>query len=291
MFEGVFPALITPFNADNRIDVTSFRNIVEYVEKGGVAGMVACGTTGESATMSTQEHMDLIDLTVDCAKTTVIAGTGSNNTTEAVELTRHAYDAGANAVLIISPYYNKPNNAGLIAHFSSIARSADIPVILYNVPSRTGQDMPLEVITELSKIENIVAIKEASGNPVKVSRIIENTLDEDFVVISGEDGLTLPLMCMGVVGVISVVANVVPEKMVDLVTAVKNNDLKTAQALHYELAPLTRALFLETNPIPVKRAMDMLGLANGRLRLPLAPLSREHEMVLEDVLRDLGCIS
>ncbi len=291
MFEGVFPALITPFNADNRIDVTSFRNIVEYVEKGGVAGMVACGTTGESATMSTQEHMDLIDLTVDCAKTTVIAGTGSNNTTEAVELTRHAYDAGANAVLIISPYYNKPNNAGLIAHFSSIARSADIPVILYNVPSRTGQDMPLEVITELSKIENIVGIKEASGNPVKVSRIIENTVDEDFVVISGEDGLTLPLMCMGAVGVISVVANVVPEKMVDLVTAVRNNDLKTAQALHYELAPLTRALFLETNPIPVKRAMDMLGLANGRLRLPLAPLSREHEMVLEDVLRDLGCIS
>ncbi|AGB48555.1 dihydrodipicolinate synthase [Methanomethylovorans hollandica DSM 15978] len=291
MFEGVFPALITPFNADNRIDVASFRNIVEYVEKGGVAGMVACGTTGESATMSTQEHMELIDLTVDCANTTVIAGTGSNNTTEAVELTRHAYDAGANAVLIISPYYNKPNNAGLIAHFSSIARSADIPVILYNVPSRTGQDMPLEVITELSRIENIVGIKEASGNPVKVSRIIENTVDEDFMVISGEDGLTLPLMCMGAVGVISVVANVVPEKMTELVNAVKNNDLKKAQALHYELAPLTRALFSETNPIPVKKAMDMLGLANGRLRLPLAPLSREHETILEDVMRGLGCIS
>lgn len=291
MFEGVFPALITPFNADNRIDVASFRNIVEYVEKGGVAGMVACGTTGESATMSTQEHMELIDLTVDCANTTVIAGTGSNNTTEAVELTRHAYDAGANAVLIISPYYNKPNNAGLIAHFSSIARSADIPVILYNVPSRTGQDMPLEVITELSRIENIVGIKEASGNPVKVSRIIENTVDEDFMVISGEDGLTLPLMCMGAVGVISVVANVVPEKMTELVNAVKNNDLKKAQALHYKLAPLTRALFSETNPIPVKKAMDMLGLANGRLRLPLAPLSREHETILEDVMRGLGCIS
>ncbi|MCC7576274.1 MAG: 4-hydroxy-tetrahydrodipicolinate synthase [Methanomethylovorans sp.] len=291
MFEGVFPALITPFNADNRIDVTSFRNIVEYVEKGGVAGMVACGTTGESATMSTQEHMDLIDLTVDCAKTAVIAGTGSNNTTEAVELTRHAYDAGANAVLIISPYYNKPNNAGLIAHFSSIARSADIPVILYNVPSRTGQDMPLEVITELAGIENIVGIKEASGNPVKVSRIIENTVDEDFVVISGEDSLTLPLMCMGAVGVISVIANVVPGKTVELVNAVQSNDLKKAQALHYELAPLTRALFSETNPIPVKKAMDMLGLANGRLRLPLASLSREHEMVLEGVLKDMGCIS
>lgn len=291
MFEGVFPALITPFNADNKIDVPSFRKVVEYVEKGGVAGVVACGTTGESATMSTLEHMDLIDLTVDCAKTTVIAGTGSNNTTEAVELTRHAYDAGADAVLIISPYYNKPNDAGLIAHFSSIARSADIPVILYNVPSRTGQDMSLEVITELAKIENIIGIKEASGNPVKVSRIIENTMDEDFVVLSGEDGLTLPLMSMGAVGVISVVANVVPEKMVDLVNAVKNNDLKTAQALHYELAPITRVLFSETNPIPVKRAMNMLGLVNGRLRLPLAPLSREHEMVLEEVLRDLGCIS
>ena len=217
MFEGVFPALITPFNADNKIDVKSFLNIIEHVEKGGVAGVVVCGTTGESATMSTQEHMDLIDITVDCAKTSVIAGTGSNNTTEAVELTRHAYDAGSNAVLVISPYYNKPNNAGLIAHFSSIARSADIPVILYNVPSRTGQDMPLEVISELAKIENIVGIKEASGNPVKVSRIIENTMDEDFVVISGEDGLTLPLMSMGAVGVISVVANVVPEKMVELV--------------------------------------------------------------------------
>jgi 4-hydroxy-tetrahydrodipicolinate synthase len=291
MFEGVFPALITPFNADNKIDVASFKHVVEYVEKGGVAGVVACGTTGESATMSTLEHMDLIDLTVDCANTTVIAGTGSNNTTEAVELTRHAYDAGADAVLIISPYYNKPNNAGLIAHFSSIARCADIPVILYNVPSRTGQDMPLEVITELAKIENIVGIKEASGNPVKVSRIIENTMDDDFVVLSGEDGLTLPLMCMGAVGVISVVANVVPEKMVDLVNAVQNNDLKTAKALHYELAPLTRVLFSETNPIPVKRAMNMLGLANGRLRLPLAPLSRENEMVLEEVLKDLGCIS
>ncbi|MBC7085262.1 MAG: 4-hydroxy-tetrahydrodipicolinate synthase [Methanomethylovorans sp.] len=291
MFEGVFPALITPFDADNRIDVTSFKNIIDYVEKGGVSGVVVCGTTGESATMSTQEHMDLIDLAVESATTTVIAGTGSNNTTEAVELTRHAYDTGANAVLTISPYYNKPNNAGLIAHFSSIARCADIPVILYNVPSRTGQDMPLEVITELAKIDNIIGIKEASGNPVKVSRIIENTMDEDFMVLSGDDNLTLPLMSLGAVGVISVVANVVPEKMVDLVSSIKNNDIKTAQKLHYELAPLTRVLFSETNPIPVKKAMEMLGLANGRLRLPLAPLSREHEMSLEEVLRDLGCIS
>jgi 4-hydroxy-tetrahydrodipicolinate synthase len=235
--------------------------------------------------------MDLIDIAIECSKTAVIAGAGSNNTTEAVELTRHAYDAGANAVLVISPYYNKPNNAGLIAHFSSIARSADIPVILYNVPSRTGQDIPIEVITKLAQIENIVGIKDASGSATKVSRIIESTLDENFVVISGEDGLTLPFMSLGAVGVISVVANVVPDKMVQLTDAIKDRDYYTAQRTHYELAPLTRALFSETNPIPVKKAMEMLGLVNGRLRLPLAPLSDNNEIVLAEILRNMGVIA
>lgn len=290
MFEGVFPALITPFNADNLIDETSLKKVIEYVEKGDVAGIVIGGTTGESATMSTQEHMDLIDITIDCAKSSVIAGAGSNNTTEAVELTQHAYDTGADAVLVISPYYNKPNNAGLIAHFSSIARSADIPVILYNVPSRTGQDMPLEVITELSKFENIVGIKEASGSCSKVSSIIENTADEDFIVLSGEDGLTLPLMSLGAKGVISVAANVVPNKMVQLVDAVKNKDLENAQKIHFEVAPIIRALFYETNPIPVKKAMELLGLTDGRLRLPLAPLSEKNELILTDIMKKMELI-
>lgn len=291
MFQGVFPALITPFNADNIIDEEAFKRVVNYVENGGVAGIVVSGTTGESATMSTQEHMDLIDIAIECSTTDVIAGTGSNNTTEAVELTRHAYDAGADAVLVISPYYNKPNNAGLIAHFSSIARSADIPVILYNVPSRTGQDIPLEVITELAQTENIVGIKDASGSCVKVSRIIENTADEDFIVLSGEDGLTLPLMSLGATGVISVVADVAPNEMVQLVNAVQKKDLDKAQKIHYELAPITRALFSETNPIPVKKAVEILGLINGRLRLPLAPISKDNELILTNIMKEMGLIS
>ncbi|MEZ5334149.1 MAG: 4-hydroxy-tetrahydrodipicolinate synthase [Methanolobus sp.] len=197
MFDGVLPALVTPFTKDNTIDAESFRNIVKYVEEGGVSGVVACGTTGESATLSTAEHKELINLCIDCAKVPVIAGTGSNNTAEAVELTKHAADVGADGALIITPYYNKPNNAGLIAHFTKIAESADIPIILYNVPSRTGQDMPLEVIVELSKLENVVAVKEASGNLGKVSQILEETMDNDFSVLSGEDGLTFPILALG----------------------------------------------------------------------------------------------
>ena len=209
MFEGVLPALVTPFSSDNSIDAESFRNIVNYVEEGGVSGVVVSGTTGESATLSTREHKELINLCIDCAKVPVMAGTGSNNTVEAVELTKHAADSGANGALIISPYYTRPNNAGLIAHFKKIAESADIPIVLYNVPSRTGQDMPLEVIIELSKVENIVAVKEASGNLGKVSQILEQTVDEEFEVLSGEDGLTFPILAMGGAGVISVVANIV----------------------------------------------------------------------------------
>ncbi|MDG6243411.1 MAG: 4-hydroxy-tetrahydrodipicolinate synthase [Methanolobus sp.] len=291
MFEGVQPALITPFFNDDTIDKESFRNIINYVEEGGVSGVVVCGTTGESATLSTAEHKELIDLCIDHAKVPVIAGTGSNNTLEAVELTRHAADAGAAGALIISPYYIKPNNAGLIAHFKKIAESADIPVILYNVPSRTGQDMPLEVIVELSKVDNIMAVKEASGSLSKLSQIIEETADEDFEVLSGEDGLTLPILAMGGTGVISVVANIVPEKMVKLTEAVNAGDLATARQLHFEMAPLIRALFRETNPIPVKRAVELLGLSGGTMRLPLAPLSEENSLVLENVLRNMGCIA
>ncbi|WP_407355440.1 4-hydroxy-tetrahydrodipicolinate synthase [Methanolobus sp. WCC5] len=291
MFKGVLPALITPFFNDNTIDKESFRNIVNYVEEGGVSGVVVCGTTGESATLTTAEHKELIDLCVDHAKVPVVAGTGSNNTLEAVELTRHAADAGAGGALIISPYYIKPNNAGLIAHFKKIAESADIPIILYNVPSRTGQDMPLEVIVELSKVDNIVAVKEASGSLSKLSRILEETVDEDFEVISGEDGLTFPILAMGGTGVISVVANIVPEMMVKLTEAVSAGDLATARKLHFEMAPLIRALFMETNPIPVKRAVELLGLSGGTMRLPLAPLSEENSVVLENVLRNMGCIA
>ncbi|ETA68391.1 MAG: 4-hydroxy-tetrahydrodipicolinate synthase [Methanolobus sp.] len=291
MFEGVLPALVTPFLKDGSVDSESFKNIVNFVEEGGVSGVVVCGTTGESATLETREHKELINLCVDCAKVPVIAGTGSNNTAEAVELTKHAADAGADGALIISPYYIRPNNAGLIAHFKKIAEASDIPIVLYNVPSRTGQDMPLEVIVELSKVENIVAVKEASGSLGKFSQIIEETADEDFEVLSGEDGLTFPSMAIGGAGVISVVANIVPAKMVQLAEAVKASDLETARRIHFEVAPLIRALFTETNPIPVKRAVELIGLSSGDMRLPLAPLSDENSVLLENVLRKMGCIA
>ncbi|MEL4305067.1 4-hydroxy-tetrahydrodipicolinate synthase [Methanococcoides sp. LMO-2] len=290
MFEGVLPAIITPFTKADTIDKTGLQQNIEFVENGGVSGIAACGTTGESATLSTAEHMELIDIAVDCAKVPILAGTGSNNTAEAIELTKHAEDAGAAGALVISPYYNKPNKAGLIAHFKAIADAVEMPIVLYNVPSRTSQDMPLDAIIELAKVDNIVAIKEASGNLDKVSQIIENTMDEDFNIISGDDGLTMPLMSLGGTGVISVVANVVPEKMVGLVDAVNAGDMNTARQIHYEIAPLIRALFTETNPIPVKRAVELIGLNTGHLRLPLAPISSENEQKLVDCLKELGCI-
>ncbi|UGV40994.1 4-hydroxy-tetrahydrodipicolinate synthase [Methanococcoides orientis] len=290
MFEGVLPAIITPFTKADTIDKTGLQQNIEFVENGGVSGITACGTTGESATLSTAEHMELIDIAVDCAKVPILAGTGSNNTAEAIELTKHAEDAGAAGALVISPYYNKPNKAGLIAHFKAIADAVEMPIVLYNVPSRTSQDMPLDAIIELAKVDNIVAIKEASGDLDKVSQIIENTMDEDFNVISGDDGLTMPITCLGGSGVISVVANVVPEKMVKLVNATNEGDMRTARQIHYEIAPLIRALFTETNPVPVKRAVELIGLNAGHLRLPLAPISSENEQTLISCLKGLGCI-
>ena len=227
---------------------------------------------------------------MECSKVPVIAGTGSNNTGEALQFTKHAADAGVDGVLLISPYYNKPNSAGLLAHFKKIAEAVDVPMIMYNIPSRTGQDMPLEVIVELAKVENIVGIKEASGKVEKVSHILENTVDEDFIVISGEDGLTLPILSVGGSGVISVAANIVPDRMSRMVNAALAGDYETAKKIHFEIAPLIRALFLETNPIPVKKAAELAGLASGHLRLPLAPLSETNAQKVADELRKLGVI-
>jgi len=288
MFEGAMPALITPFTKDDRIDREGLRRNIAFVEEGGVSGIVPCGTTGESATLSAVEHEEVIDIAVECAKVPVIAGTGSNNTGEALQFTKHAADAGVDGVLLISPYYNKPNPAGLLAHFKKIAEAVDIPMILYNVPSRTGQDMPVDVITKLAKVENIVGIKEASGNVGKVSQILEQTMDDDFVVISGEDGLTLPIISMGGSGVISVVANIVPDKMSRMVNAALRGDYETAKKIHFEIAPLIRALFLETNPIPAKKAAELVGLASGHLRLPLAPMSDANQLKLVTELKKLG---
>jgi len=290
MFEGAMPALITPFTKDDRIDGEGLRKNIEFVEAGGVSGIVPCGTTGESATLSAVEHEEVIDIAVDCANVPVLAGTGSNNTGEALQFTKHAEDAGVDGVLLISPYYNKPNPAGLIAHFKKIAEAVDIPIVLYNVPSRTGQDVPVEVITELAKVENIIGIKEASGSLAKASQILENTVDEDFIVLSGDDGLTLPIMSVGGSGVISVTANIVPDKMSGMVNAALKGDYESARKFHYEIAALIRALFLETNPIPVKKAAELAGLASGHVRLPLAPLGDSNTEKLAEELRKLGVL-
>jgi 4-hydroxy-tetrahydrodipicolinate synthase len=288
MFKGVFPAIITPFKEDTSLDEEGLRRNIEYLNKTGIAGIVPCGTTGESATLTFEEHKKVVEIAVDSSKVPVIAGTGSNNTREAMELTRHAADAGADAALLITPYYNKPNDRGMFEHFKTIAERCDIPIILYNVPKRTGIDLKPELVARLSRIQNIAAIKEASGSLSQVSQIIEQTRGTGFSVLSGDDDLTLPIMSLGGQGVVSVLANVAPRKTVAMVEAFANGDLETAQKLNYELAPLTRAMFLETNPIPVKTAHKYLGLAAGPLRLPLAPIAPEKEKILREILERLG---
>jgi len=288
MFRGVFPAIITPFLKDESLDEEGLKRNIEYLNKTGIAGIVPCGTTGESATLTFEEHKRVVGIAVEASKVPVIAGTGSNNTREALELTRHAAKAGADAALLITPYYNKPNDRGMYEHFKKIAENCDIPIVLYNVPKRTGIDLKPELVAKLSRIKNIVAIKEASGSLSQQSQIIEQTRGSDFVLLSGDDDLTLPTIALGGQGVVSVVANVAPRKTVAMVDAALKGDMEKARELHYELAPLVRAMFLETNPIPVKTAHKYLGLANGPLRLPLGEMAQANEAKLKEIVERLG---
>ncbi len=288
LFEGVFPAIITPFKEDYSLDEEGLRRNIEFLEKSGIAGIVPCGTTGESATLSFEEHKRVVDIAVECSKVPVIAGTGSNNTAEALELTMHAADAGADAALLITPYYNKPNDRGMFEHFRLIAEKCNIPIILYNVPKRTSIDLKPDLVARLSKVKNIVGIKEASGSLPQISQIIEQTKGSNFAVISGDDDLIVPIMALGGTGVISVVANVAPKKTVALVNAMLRGDLASARIAHYELAPLVRAMFLETSPIPLKTAYRHMGLAAGPLRLPLGALAPDKENILKDIVERLG---
>jgi 4-hydroxy-tetrahydrodipicolinate synthase len=291
MLEGALVALITPFTQNDGIDKDGIQSNIDFLVKNGISGIVPSGTTGESATLTFQEHKELIDITIDCSTVPVITGTGSNSTAEALELTGYAADAGADAALIISPYYNKPNDKGMLKHFTTIADQIDIPQVLYNVPGRTSINMKPELTASLARHPNIIGIKEASGNLDQISKIIEMTLDEDFVVISGDDALTLPIMALGGVGVISVAANIVPDKVVSMIQAFNDNNMDEARRLHRQLAPLIRALFLETSPIPVKKAAELMGLASGHLRLPLAPLDPGNEIKLIDELKAIGALA
>jgi 4-hydroxy-tetrahydrodipicolinate synthase len=277
--------MVTPFTKDDEIDVKGMRSNIAYLQEGGVAGLVPCGSTGESSTLTFDEHKKLIDVTVDAASVPVVAGTGSNSTSEAVELTRHAQDAGAEASLQIVPYYNKPMKSGLIKHFGTIAKACDIPLVLYNIPGRTGINMDPETISTLAhEYSNVAAVKEASANFSQISNIIELTQDLDFCVISGDDGLTLPMMALGATGVISVTADLFPKPMGQLTQFCLEGNYKKAREVHYRLAPLFKALFLETNPIPIKKACDLLGLAGGPLRLPLTAMAEPNVAKLKATL-------
>lgn len=285
IFEGVYPALITPFTKDKKLDIEGLKSNIEHLMAGGVAGFVPCGSTGESATLSFDEHNATVDAAVDVSNVPIIAGTGSNNTTEAIDLTKHAQDAGADAALLIVPYYNKPMKNGLIKHFSAIADATEFPLILYNIPGRTGINMDPETISTLAhEYSNITGIKEASANFSQISDVIELTQGLGFCVLSGDDGLTLPMMSLGATGVISVAANILPKKMAKLVRLCLDGNYAEARKIHFELSPLFRALFIETNPIPIKKACDLMGLAGGPLRLPLTDMQDSNVAMLKSIL-------
>lgn len=284
-FKGVYPAMVTPFTDEDEIDVEGMRANIAYLEKGGVAGLVPCGSTGESATLTSDEHKRLIEVTVDAANVPVIAGTGSNNTAEAVELTRYAQDAGADAALVIVPYYNKPMKSGLIEHFGAVAQACEIPLILYNIPGRTGINIEPETISTVAhEYSNVAGVKEASANFTQISNIIEITRGLEFSVLSGDDGLTLPMMALGATGVISVTADILPKQMGQLAQLCLEGNFAKARDVHYQLAPLFKALFIETNPIPIKKACDLLGLAGGPLRLPLTMMTEPNAAKLKETL-------
>jgi len=287
MFHGAITAIITPFR-NGRLDVPALKKLVGFQVRNGISGIVPCGTTGESATLSFEEHEKVIRVVMEASagRVRVIAGTGSNNTKEAVVLTRYAKKAGADAALVITPYYNKPTQKGLLAHFKAIAEEVDIPVILYNVPGRTGVNMTADTVARLSETGNIAGVKEASGNLAQVCDILRST-PRTFCVLSGDDALYFPMLALGAKGVISVVSNVAPREMADLYDAFVSGRIATAREIHFRLWPLMQTLFIETNPIPVKTAAAMMGMIKEEFRLPLCPMSDVNRKALAKVLSGL----
>ena len=290
MFEGVHTALVTPFR-DGAVDEAALRELVERQIAAGVDGLVPCGSTGESATLSTAEHCRVVEVVVEAAagRVPVLAGAGSNSTREAIELTLHAKRAGAAGALLISPYYNKPTQEGIVAHYGAIAREADLPLLVYNIPGRTASNILPATLARLAKLEQVVGVKEACGDLGQIAEVIAACPD-DFAVLSGDDVLTLPLMAIGGRGVICTTSNVAPAEMVELVAAARRGDWTRARALHYQLLPLFGALFCETNPIPVKAAVAMQGLCGEEIRLPLTPLSQAGRQRVGSVLKELKLI-
>lgn len=288
MFQGVFTALVTPFK-DGRVDDSALGDLIEFQISQGVDGVVPCGTTGESATLSHAEHRHVIDFCVQKVdgRVQVIAGTGSNATTETIELTRFAKDVGASGALLITPYYNKPTQEGLFRHFEAVANAVEMPLILYNVPGRTSLDMKPETVVRLSHVPHIVAIKEATADMERASVLLQQ-IHGSMVLLSGDDATFLPFLAVGGQGIISVTANIAPAQMVALWRHWQQGDVGAARQVHAQLLDVARLLFCETNPIPVKAAVAMMGMCGPELRLPLTSLSESYHEPLRQAMQCLG---
>ncbi len=291
LLTGSFVAIVTPFK-DGGIDEKAFRDLLQFHIDNGTQGIVPCGTTGESATLTHEEHTQVIKIAVEMCKgkIPVLAGTGSNSTREAIQLTQAAQEVGADGSLLITPYYNKPSQQGLYDHFRAVAKETDLPIILYNVPGRTSVDMKADTVARLaSDTGNIVGIKEASGDLMQISQIVDSC-GPDFSVLSGDDGLLWPILAVGGKGVISVTANVLPRQMADLCAAATEGRIDEAKKLHFELMRMNKDLFIDTNPVPVKTALYLMGKIGPELRPPLSPLSEEHTKVLKKTLEAYGLV-
>lgn len=290
MFHGSLVAIVTPFKK-GKVDEKALGDLIDWQIAQGTHGLVPCGTTGESATLTYEEHERVVAFTIEAAKrrVPVIAGTGSNSTDEAITLTKHAKKAGADGALLITPYYNKPMQEGLYRHYKAVAEAVDLPIVLYNIPGRTCVNMLPPTVARLSSFKNIVAIKEGSGSLQQVSDVIQ-ACGERMTVLSGDDALTLPMMAVGAKGVITVTANIVPKDMAKMVDAFAAGKLAEARKLHYKMSPLFAALFYETNPIPVKEALGMMGKCTAELRLPLCPMAADTREKLSRALKDYGLI-
>jgi 4-hydroxy-tetrahydrodipicolinate synthase len=290
MFHGSLVAIVTPFKK-GKVDEKALGDLIDWQIAQGTHGIVPCGTTGESATLTHDEHERVVAFTIEAAKgrVPVIAGSGSNSTDEAITLTKHAKKAGADGALLITPYYNKPTQEGLYRHYKAVAEAVDLPIVLYNIPGRTSVNMLPPTVARLASFKNIVAIKEGSGSLQQVSDIVQ-ACGERMTILAGDDALTLPMMAIGAKGVITVTANIAPKDMAKMVEAFVAGKLAEARKLHYKLAPLFAALFYETNPIPVKEALGMMGKCSAELRLPLCPMAADTREKLARALKDYGLI-
>lgn len=288
MFKGVFTALVTPFLQDGRIDEKALRQLIDIQLENKIDGLVPMGTTGESPTLNHDEHIQVIKLVVEQTKgqVPIIAGTGSNCTDEAISLSRRAKDLGVAATLQVAPYYNKPTAEGFYRHFMKIADSVDLPLVVYNIPGRSGKNIENETMLRLAKHSNIVGVKEASGDINQVMDLIARK-SADFIVLSGDDNLVYPMIALGATGIISVASNLVPGRMVEFVHAALEGNFLRARELHYSLLPLFKGIFLETNPIPIKAALVMKNMMEEVYRLPMCPMSADNKQKLRDILANL----